>query len=205
MAEADRGSDLLFGVIALQMNFITQAQFVEVMTLLPSSPGKSAEELFAEKGYLNSAKVEALQGLLKVQLEEHGGDVDKSIAAFGDNPAVQQTMVLIGEEAPDQTIAFTDASAVPAPIMRAGDDRYLLGKELGRGGLGKVVIALDRNFLSREVAMKLMLPDHGWSRGGRVTRYTASDRAVSRGSPVDGSAPAPEHRFGPRHGEPSRR
>ena len=46
--KADRGRDLLFGVIALQMGFVTQAQFVEVMTLLPSQPDKDAEQLLIQ-------------------------------------------------------------------------------------------------------------------------------------------------------------
>ena len=46
----DQGRDLLFGVIALQMNFITQEQFVEVMTLLPGAAEKRAADIFAERG-----------------------------------------------------------------------------------------------------------------------------------------------------------
>ena len=156
--EADRGRDLLFGVIALQMCFINQEQFVEVMTLLPSQPGKSAEEVFAEKGYLKASRVNALKVLLEEQLDQHEGDVQKSLLTFGGVPAVEQSMVLIGEKAPT---SIQEAPTQTLILERKGEDRYVLGKELGRGGLGKVVIALDKDLMGREVAMKLMLAGPG--------------------------------------------
>jgi len=57
----DRGHDLLFSGIALQMSFITREQFVEVMSLLPNKHGKTAEELFAEEGYLKPSQAKALR------------------------------------------------------------------------------------------------------------------------------------------------
>ena len=176
MTESDGRRDLLFGVMALQMNFVTEAQFVEVTTLLGSSPGKSAVDLYSEKGYLNRAQVEALEGLLEVQLDDHGGDIEKSVAPFLGNPAVQQTMVLVGEKAPDRTIAFTDAAPGPTPTLREGADRYVLGRELGRGGLGRVVLALDQDLMGREVAMKLMLTDQGRDVGHSPDAPPALDR-----------------------------
>lgn len=57
-APSDR--DLLFGVVALQMNFVDQAQLVDVMTSLPGRPGKDAQDLFAERGYLDPSRVQLL-------------------------------------------------------------------------------------------------------------------------------------------------
>src|SRR5262249_33565544 len=46
----------------------------------------------------------------------------------------------------------------PAPVPSTVDARYHLGRELGRGGMGRVVEAVDRQF-DRVVAVKEMLGD----------------------------------------------
>lgn len=45
----DRGRDLLFVALALQMSFVDRPQFVEVMTLLPSRTDRTAGRLGASK------------------------------------------------------------------------------------------------------------------------------------------------------------
>jgi hypothetical protein len=52
------------------------------------------------------------------------------------------------------------ASAVTASALPTGAARFALGAELGRGGMGRVVSAVDRQF-DRVVAVKEMLPDAG--------------------------------------------
>jgi hypothetical protein len=47
-----------------------------------------------------------------------------------------------------------------APALPTGAARFALGTELGRGGMGRVVSAVDRQF-DRVVAVKEMLPDAG--------------------------------------------
>ncbi|MFN7974481.1 MAG: hypothetical protein U0166_19370 [Acidobacteriota bacterium] len=55
----DRSRDLLYGVIALQMSFVTKEQFVEIMTLLPNRPDDSAQSLFSSRGYLDAKQSDA--------------------------------------------------------------------------------------------------------------------------------------------------
>ncbi|MFN7972952.1 MAG: bifunctional serine/threonine-protein kinase/formylglycine-generating enzyme family protein [Acidobacteriota bacterium] len=155
----DRGRDLLFAVIALQMNFVTQEQFVEVMLLLPGRPGRSADALFRDRGYLSEAKARALEQLLQVQLDEHGGDVERSIAAFEGNVAVGRSLLMVGAR-PVGREPVLDAPTVSLVRAPRDAERYAIGRELGRGGLGRVVLALDRDLMGREVAMKLLVaPD----------------------------------------------
>ena len=164
MSYEQRGRELLFAVIALQMNFITQAQFVEVMTLLPSQPDLSAEQVFQDKGYLQDFQISALKALLDAKLRQHAGSVDHSIAAFAGTAAVDRSLVLIGASPTSSPQEGTDQTVV---LERKSQDRYALGAELGRGGLGRVVIALDQDLMGREVAMKLLL-------SGASTSPTAS-------------------------------
>ena len=165
--EADRGRDLLFGVIALQLGLVSQEQFVEVMAALPHQRKRRAEELFGERGYLDDAQRQALSGLIEVQLGRHDGDAARSLDALPPSAAVSQSMTLLhGRGGPGagataeggyaSTVAMESIPFVPMPTR---PDRYLTGAELGRGGVGRVVLAVDRELMGREVAMKLLLAE----------------------------------------------
>ena len=59
--------------------------------------------------------------------------------------------------------ALAAAPALPPPVLDAPDlgDRYVVEKEIGRGGMGRVFLARDRK-LGREVAVKVLAPGvHG--------------------------------------------
>jgi serine/threonine protein kinase/formylglycine-generating enzyme required for sulfatase activity len=71
-----------------------------------------------------------------------------------------------------------DAGAVPSKAPSTPEaDRYIPGKELGHGGLGRVVAAVDR-ILGREVAVKEML--RGSEDAGLLERFLREGRVAGR-------------------------
>ena len=152
----DRGQDLLFSVIALQMGFITPEAFVEVMTLLPGAGSRDAPSIFLERGHLSPAKRDAIESLLHLQLAEHQGDVEASLAAIPAGPALDRSLRAVGHgpQPEDEPPSGDDADTVS---FSAEDDKYRLQGELGRGGLGRVIQAQDRSLRDRIVAMKMVL------------------------------------------------
>ncbi len=65
----------------------------------------------------------------------------------------------------------------PAGLRRPAGEKYEFRSELGRGGLGRVVEAVDRDF-GREIAVKMMLPDRASPEA--VERFLLEGRAAGR-------------------------
>src|SRR3982074_2932215 len=63
------------------------------------------------------------------------------------------------ELAPDAAEKTQPASGAPKPVLRTAG-RYVVEDEIGRGGMGVVYRAFDRD-LRRQVAMKVLLQDLG--------------------------------------------
>src|SRR4029077_18902008 len=94
----------------------------------------------------------------EAQLDAHGGDAERSIAAMPVEAAVRSK--LLGLELPAAMERSVAGSTRPGwealPPVPTGAGRYRIGAELGRGGLGRVVEAFDPG-LKRDVAIKLVL------------------------------------------------
>ena len=59
------------------------------------------------------------------------------------------------------------------------DDRYLIEKELGRGGIGVVYLARDKQLLSRPVVVKLLL-EEGYQDEWVTNKFRQEIEALSR-------------------------
>jgi tetratricopeptide (TPR) repeat protein len=65
------------------------------------------------------------------------------------------TRVADGSRSPLATLRFGTAEAVLESLRTVADDEYLVGQELARGGMGRVLEAVDRH--GRRVAIKVLL------------------------------------------------
>ena len=148
-APTDRERDLLYGIIALQLRFVTKDQVIEVLTLLLQTPEKTARDLFLEKGFLGEKQSEALLSVMDAELERHGGHTAQIVGSLHDSPTVAQSIA---------DLRSADSPLPSSLEATLGWDRYEVMEELGRGGVGKVLLALDESLMGREVAMKLLLP-----------------------------------------------
>ena len=79
----NKDQELLFAVLALQMNFITKEQLVECGALWASEPNKPLSDILMDKGYLNDNKRNALAVMAKAHAEEFGaGDPGASLQSM---------------------------------------------------------------------------------------------------------------------------
>ena len=156
-----RESDLLFGLLALQMNFVSKEQLLQCAAVWMNDPKATLAKLFVERGHLKLNQEAALAAMVAAQMDASAGDPARSLGAVTIDPALRKSLLALNVP-PDlrQSLAWVQARGVVSvrtvAAQPAAEGRYRLGAELGRGGLGQVVAAFDTS-LEREIAVKLAL------------------------------------------------
>jgi serine/threonine-protein kinase len=155
----DRNSDLVFAVFALQMRVINERQFTDCGLLWAEHPDARLADLLEEKGYIEKKAREAIETLVTEHVAKHGGDAGQSLAGLDLEKDLHDSLLSL--PLPHETVELLEEDAVgettpDLPDHPRGADRYVLGTEIGRGGLGRIVSARDR-VLGRKVAVKEMM------------------------------------------------
>lgn len=83
-ASADR--NLLFGILALQMDFLSRDQLIEAMNAWVLDKQRPLGDILVHKGWLKPARRQLLDGLVEEHAAEHGG-VTQSLISVSLDPA----------------------------------------------------------------------------------------------------------------------
>jgi len=166
--EKDR--ELLFGVLAVQLKLISPQKLMEAAAVWAARQERSLAEILVEQGLLNEEKQKLISSLLELQVKEHGGDAKASLQSFGGDRAVYESFA--GSIVVDKD-RLKPASAAAEKPSKAPEDledtqhlslehpgRYSFKGEYSRGGIGRIMIAVDEH-IGREIAVKELLPEKG--------------------------------------------
>jgi len=187
--------ELLFGVFAVQLGFASAQQVMAAAAAWTADKSKGVGERLVNDGAISADKRKMIDDMVAVAVKAHDGDPKRTLASMGGEQAVLKSLggsVLV-EEAP-ATGATTlsekaDEDAGKVSVEQPG--RYSLRAktsskttadkdtaELGRGGIGRVLIAFDEH-LGREIAIKELL-----DAGGNISGQTPGTPVSRSGAMV---------------------
>jgi serine/threonine protein kinase len=161
------GRNLLFGVLALQNNFISRDDLLAAFAAWVGDKSNGIAQLLVDRGALDEARRALLEALCVEHLKQHGDDPEASLASVSSLGPVRDDLVqledadlhaslLAAASRPARDSAETTATYGSSP--RHAGDRFRILRFHREGGLGRVYIASDEE-LGRQVALKEIRPD----------------------------------------------
>jgi serine/threonine-protein kinase len=129
----------------------------------------SLRDALVQAGVVSSDQMTTFEAILDRHRSEHGGPIEP-LAVATSGASVEQpdpAAEAIGRD-PEPSDSVVRANVLPS--LENGPGRYALADEIGRGGMGRIVLADDGN-LGRTVAMKLLIRGND-ERTGLKLRFT---------------------------------
>jgi serine/threonine protein kinase/formylglycine-generating enzyme required for sulfatase activity len=168
MAPAHADRNLLFGILALQMDFIDKDALVRAMNAWALDKDRPLGQILVDQGALSQGRYALLDPLVEEHIRQHGNDPRQSLAALSSagsarqdlgqvaDPDLQASLAHVSPRRDDDSFA-TRSESVGGPTSPALRFRVL--RPHAQGGLGQVSVALDEE-LGREVALKEIQERH---------------------------------------------
>jgi WD40 repeat protein len=183
MTDSAIDRNLIFGVLALQLDFISREAFLAAMGSWVVQKAKPLGQLLVERQSIAAGDYALLSAIAEDHVAHQGQASPKGLtASLGPLDSVQRDL----EKLPDpeiqagiarlmamQRLARAEEPTLPPQGGAQGNitaplkDRFELLRQHAWGGLGEVYLAFDRE-LNREVALKRLQERHAGSADSRI-------------------------------------
>ncbi len=125
MARADAETDLLFGILALQVGLVEQADLLDAFQRWSRDKTRRLAQVLVNRGALAPDDRTMLEGLVGRHLEKHGGDAERSLAAVAAPPALVTGLRHLGDPDVEATLDRTPCLIDDRPPIRDAADTAL--------------------------------------------------------------------------------
>jgi serine/threonine-protein kinase len=163
--------NLLFGLLALQNNFISRDVLVAAFGTWIAHKSRPLDQVLLDRGHLDTDCHALLAGLVRQHLKLHGDDPEKSLEDLSAIGGVLRRLMDLGDAQLSASLGHvatarpgdqdTDpdatATCVGAPTSAGG--RFQVLRLHAEGGLGEVYVARDEE-VHRDVALKQIKHEH---------------------------------------------
>ena len=158
--------NLLFGIMAVQNDFVARDALIEAMGAWVLDKSKPLGQILVEHGHLTPERCALLDALVNEHVRLHDNDPEKSLAAVASvsslrqelsqiaDPDLQASLLVVGSA----RAADIESTQTYVPSETCAGLRYRILRPYAKGGLGEVFVAEDLE-LHREVALKEMQSD----------------------------------------------
>lgn len=167
-SSAQLGTDrnLLFGIMALQMDFIGRDALIEALRDWTTQKDKPLGQILVERGDLSAPRRDLLEPLVEEHVRQHDNDPAASLASISsvvdadiDWQNVADADIAASLAARRNSRSAKRTAGVNAEDATSSADRFRVLRPHARGGIGEVFLAFDQE-LHREVALKEIQSRH---------------------------------------------
>ena len=178
---------LLTGVLAVQLGMASPAQVFAAASAYVADPSRSIVDRLCSDGVLDEKRRELLASLVADALRVHGGGPRSTLESLGGGRAMLESFggSIVVDEGGQTSVAATSDSLDGEGVSAEQSGRYRFdggnrdAAEIGRGGIGRVLVAHDEH-IGRDVAVKELLAGSARGRSGPSGALSATTAVAAR-------------------------